>query len=155
MPVFQLYCVIHHWDSIREDASQKICYKITKTNLKTNNNKRLTLRSHKAKTLEKSLFLTLWIRITNGWNTWGHLRGGVQNASFNPTWHKIFFGGLDMGGGCISPPPGKQPSGTFMSSNHLVTDQAHKNGQFYDLKRSKILFNCKRDSRMTQKFQIF
>ena len=60
-----------------------------------------------------------------------------------------------MGGGAVSAPPGKQPSGTFMSSNHLVTDQAHKNGQFYDLKQSKILFNCKRDSRMTQKFQIF
>ena len=58
-------------------------------------------------------------------------------------------------GGLYQPPPGKQPSGTFMSSNHLVTDQAHKNGQFHDLKRSKILFNCKRDSRMTQKFQIF
>ena len=60
-----------------------------------------------------------------------------------------------MGGGLEEPPPEKQPSGTFMSSNHLVTDQAHKNGQFYDLKQSKILFNCKRDSRMTQKFQIF
>ena len=48
----------------------------------------------------------------------------------NPTWHKIFFGGLDMGGGLIQPPPGKHPSGTFMSSNDLVTHQAHKNGQF-------------------------
>ena len=49
-------------------------------------NKRLTLRSHKAKMLEKSCFLTLWIRISNGWNTWGHLMGVggwlVQNASF-------------------------------------------------------------------------
>ena len=42
-----------------------------------------------------------------------------------------------------------------MSSNHLVTDQAHKNGQFYDLKRSKIIFNCKRDSRITQKIEFF
>ena len=42
-----------------------------------------------------------------------------------------------------------------MSSNHLVTHQAHKNGQYYALKPSKILFNCKRDSRMTQKFQFF
>ena len=58
-------------------------------------------------------------------------------------------------GGLKQPPPGKQPSGTFMSSNQLVTDQAHKNGQFYDLKRSKIIFNFKRDSRMTQKFQFF
>ena len=33
-------------------------------------------------------------------------------------------------GGAETAPPGKQPSGTFMSSNHLVTDQAHKNGQF-------------------------
>ena len=58
-----------------------------------------------------------------------------------------------MGGGLEEPPPGEQSFGTFMSSNHLVTDQAHKNGQFYDLKRSKILFNCNKDSRMTQKFQ--
>ena len=28
------------------------------------------------------------------------------------------------------PPPGKHASGTFMSSNVLVTHQAHKNGQF-------------------------
>ena len=56
-----------------------------------------------------------------------------------------------MGGG----PPGKQSSGTFLSSNDLVTHQAHKNGQFLDLKRSKFLFNCKRDPRMTQKFQFF
>ena len=32
--------------------------------------------------------------------------------------------------GAQEAPPGKHPSGTFMSSNHLVTDQAHKNGQF-------------------------
>ena len=50
--------------------------------------------------------------------------------------------------------PGKHTQGTFMTSNHLVTHQAHKNGQYYDLKRSKILFNCKRDQSMTQKFQI-
>ena len=48
----------------------------------------------------------------------------------NPTWHKIFFSGLDMGGARGAPPPGKHPSGTFMSSNDLVTHQAHKNGQF-------------------------
>ena len=62
-------------------------------------NKRLVLRSHEAETLEKARFLTLWIRITNGWNkkwlcftydsheaifrtlndTWG---GGGQNALF-------------------------------------------------------------------------
>ena len=58
-----------------------------------------------------------------------------------------------MGGGLEEPPPLKL--GTFMSSNDLVTHQAHKNGQFCDLKRSKIIFNCKRDLRMTQKFQIF
>ena len=28
--------------------------------------------------------------------------------------------------------------GTLMSSNYLVTHQAHKNGQYYDLKQSKI-----------------
>ena len=28
-------------------------------------------------------------------------------------------------------------------------------GQYYALKQSKILFNCKSDSRMTQKIQIF
>ena len=57
-----------------------------------------------------------------------------ENASkvrpLNPTWHKIFFGRLDKGGGWNSPPPGKHNSGTFMSSNDLVTHQAHKNGQF-------------------------
>ena len=45
----------------------------------------------------------------------------------------------------IEPPPRKNPSGTFMSSNHLVTHQTHKNGLYYDLKWSKFLFNCKRD----------
>ena len=39
------------------------------------NNKRLTLRSHQAKMLEKACFLTLWIRITNGCNK-EYLRGG-------------------------------------------------------------------------------
>ena len=79
-----------------------------------------------------------------------------KNVDFNPTWHKIFFGGLDMGGGgWNSPPPGKHTSGTSMSSNHLVTHRAHKNGQYYALKSSKILFNCIRDSRMTQEFQFF
>ena len=34
------------------------------------------------------------------------------------------------GGGLEEPPPGKHPSGTFMSLNDLVTHQAHKNGQF-------------------------
>ena len=58
-------------------------------------------------------------------------------------------------GGLTQPPPGKQPSGTFMSSNHLVTDQAHKNGQFYDLKWSKIIFNCKRDLRTAKNFKFF
>ena len=43
----------------------------------------------------------------------------------NPIWHKLFSGGLDMGGG----------SG-FMNLNHLVTHQAHKNGQYYALKQS-------------------
>ena len=51
------------------------------------------------------------------------------SCCINPTWHKLFFGGLDMGG-ARGAPPGKQPSGTFMSSNDLVTHQAHKNGQF-------------------------
>ena len=53
-------------------------------------------------------------------------------------------------GGAETAPPGKQPSGTFVSSNYLVTDQAHKNGQFYDLKWSIILFNYKRDLRIAQ-----
>ena len=44
-------------------------------------------------------------------------------------------------GGLKQPPPGKHTSGTFMSSNDLVTHQAPKNGQYYDLKQSKILFN--------------
>ena len=35
----------------------------------------------------------------------------------------MFFGEFDMGG--LS---GKQTSGTFMSSNDLVTPQTHKNG---------------------------
>ena len=47
-----------------------------------------------------------------------------QTTEINPTWHKLFFGGLDMG----EPPPGKHTSGTFMSSNDLVTHQTHKNG---------------------------
>jgi len=51
-----------------------------------------------------------------------------KNLIFNPTWH---------------------PSGTFMSSNHLVTHQTHKNGQYYNLKWSKFFFNCKRVSRRT------
>ena len=59
---------------------------------------------------------------------WISVKGIQENI--NPTWHKLFFGGLDMGGGSRSPPPGKHPSGTFMSSNDLVTHQAHKNGQF-------------------------
>ena len=54
----------------------------------------------------------------------------ISEVSFNPTWHKLFFGGLDMGGGLEEPPPGKHPSGTSMTSNDLVTHQAHKNGQF-------------------------
>ena len=33
-------------------------------------------------------------------------------------------------GGARGAPPGKHASGTFMSSNDLVTHQAHKNGQF-------------------------
>ena len=59
-----------------------------------------------------------------------YLPNARLRARINPTWHKIFFGGLDMGGGWYSPPPGKHPSGTFMSSNDLVIHQAHKNGQF-------------------------
>ena len=46
-------------------------------------------------------------------------------------------------GGLEEPPPRKQPSGSFMSSNHLVTHQAHKNGQYYALKHSKILMQKK------------
>ena len=38
----------------------------------------------------------------------------------------------------IEPPPRKNPSGTFMSSNHLVTHQAHRNGQYYDVKSFSI-----------------
>ena len=57
--------------------------------------------------------------------------------------------------GAQGAPPGKHPSGTFMSSNHLVSNQTHKNGQYYDLKWSKFLFNCIKDSRMTQKIHIF
>ena len=48
------------------------------------NNKRLTLRSHEAKTLEKASFLTLPIRTTNEGNK-ECLRGGDvrgQNALF-------------------------------------------------------------------------
>ena len=40
-------------------------------------------------------------------------------------------------------PLGKHPSGTFLSSNDLVSHQTHKNGQYYDLKWSKFLFNRK------------
>ena len=54
-----------------------------------------------------------------------------------------------------APPPGKCILGTFMSSNHFVTHQTHKNGQYYNLKLSKSLFKCKRDSRMNQKFQFY
>ena len=36
---------------------------------------------------------------------------------------------FDMGGGARgAQPPGKHTSGTFMSSNDLVTHQTHKNG---------------------------
>ena len=31
----------------------------------------------------------------------------------NPTWHKLFFGGLDMGGGLIEALPVKMYSGYF------------------------------------------
>ena len=41
-----------------------------------------------------------------------------------------FLGDLTGGGLEEPPPPGKHASGTFMSSNDLVTHQAHKNGQF-------------------------
>ena len=51
--------------------------------------------------------------------------------------------------------PGKNIYGTFMSSNHLLTHQAYKNGQHYALKQSKNLSNCKRDSRRTQIFKFF
>ena len=44
-----------------------------------------------------------------------------------------------------APPSGKHTSGTFMSSNHLVTHQAHENGQYYDLKQSKIAKETKDD----------
>ena len=37
-------------------------------------------------------------------------------GTFNPTWHKLFFGGLDMGGELEEPPPGNCTLGTFMSS---------------------------------------
>ena len=37
-------------------------------------------------------------------------------------------------------PPGKLTSGTFKTSNDLVTHQIHKNGLFHDLKWSKFLF---------------
>ena len=54
------------------------------SNAMPSNNKRLTLRSHEAKTLEKASFLTLPIRTTNEWNKeclrGGELRG--QNALF-------------------------------------------------------------------------
>ena len=55
------------------------------SNAMPSNNKRLTLRSHEAKTLEKASFLTLPIRTTNNWNKEclrgvGELRG--QNALF-------------------------------------------------------------------------
>ena len=64
---------------------------------------------------------------------------------------RYFLVDLTWVGGSRSPAPGKHPSGTFMSSNDLVSHQTHKNGQFYDLKWSKILFNCKRDSRIVKK----
>ena len=69
--------------------------------------------------------------------------------------NKKFFGGLDMQGGLMSPPPGKYPCGSSMSSNNLVSHQKHRDGQFYDVKWSKILFNCKRDSKIFQKVQFF
>ena len=54
------------------------------SNAMPSNNKRLTLRSHEAKTLEKASFLTLPIRTTNEGNK-ECLRGGDvrgQNALF-------------------------------------------------------------------------
>ena len=44
-------------------------------------NKRLTLRSHEAKTLEKACFLTLLIRITIGWNKECLKGGGVGEGA--------------------------------------------------------------------------
>ena len=38
---------------------------------------------------------------------------------------------------------------------HLVNHQTHRNEWVHDLKWSKILFNCKRDSRNTQKIEFF
>ena len=43
-------------------------------------NKRLTLRSHEAKTLEESLFSDSLNRITNGWSK--ECRGGGEGAEY-------------------------------------------------------------------------
>ena len=53
---------------------------------------------------------------------------------------RYFLVHLTRGGAERAPPPEKHTSGTFMGSNHLVTHQAHKNGQDYALKLSKNLF---------------
>ena len=58
-----------------------------------------------------------------------------------------------------APPPSIEntllTSGTFMSSNDLVSHQTHRDGQFYDAKWSKILFNYKRYSRIAKRFIVF
>jgi len=47
---------------------------------------------------------------------------------------RYFLVNLTWGEDWGAPPPGKHTSGTFMISNHLVTHQPHKNGQYYALK---------------------
>ena len=61
------------------------------------NNKRLTLRSHEAKTLEKASFLTLPIRTTNNWNK-ECLRGGVVEGAkcFIQDSHEAMFRTLEI-----------------------------------------------------------
>ena len=60
-----------------------------------------------------------------------------------------------MGGGLFEPPLVKHSLSTFLGSNEMVTHLGHGNGGSHDVKGSKNVFRCERDSRMTQNFEFF
>ena len=60
-----------------------------------------------------------------------------------------------MGGGLFEPPLVKHSLSTFLGSNEMVTHLGHGNGGSHDVKWSKNVFRCERDSRITQNFEFF
>ena len=59
------------------------------------------------------------------------------------------------GEGLLEPPLVKHSLSTFLGSNEMVTHLGHGNGGSHDVKGSKNVFRCERDSRMTQNFEFF